>query len=144
MHTLTKKMNFDKPPKKVVDYYTKPIHAAAASQNTPIEIKRYQGRVPTDFPAGSYIRNGPNPIDAPPDLWYHMFDVSFFFVSHIFCVSQCLIVQIFFNQGDGMVHNVKFNNNGKVTYCNHQIETERFKERKRVGFDPYMTIGETM
>lgn len=66
-----------------------------------------QGSLPEGL-SGAFIRTGPNPYFAPGGR-YHWFD------------------------GDGMAHVVRINN-GKATYCNRWVETNRLKEEITAGY----------
>ncbi|MCO5565213.1 hypothetical protein L7F22_018886 [Adiantum nelumboides] len=80
----------------------------------PVEV--IEGAIPSDFPTGIYIRNGPNPqfggkIKESPfgKLIYHWFE------------------------GDGMLHATHFGENGTISYQNKYVETEGYKEEKKQG-----------
>ncbi|QDZ22037.1 carotenoid cleavage dioxygenase [Chloropicon primus] len=66
-----------------------------------------EARVPVGFPAGSYLRNGPNTkYGVGSD---HFFD------------------------GDGMIHLVSFLPSGKVSYCNRWVQSTGYKKEKEAG-----------
>lgn len=81
----------------------------------PVEV--IEGAIPADFPAGVYIRNGPNPQFNGK----HM--TSPFFGNTIYNWFE----------GDGMLHATYFGSDGKVSYNNKYVETLGYKEEKKHG-----------
>jgi carotenoid cleavage dioxygenase-like enzyme len=63
---------------------------------------------------GFYGQIGPNPRYYDDD--YHLFD------------------------GDGMIHGIFFNN-GKLTYCNHWIRTDKFNYENKIGTKLPISVG---
>lgn len=68
-----------------------------------------QGKLPPDFPAGSYMRIGPNPRWVRPLSSYHWFD------------------------GDGMVHKVHLAD-GAASYSNRWVRTAKFLAEDKISF----------
>jgi carotenoid cleavage dioxygenase len=75
------------------------------------------GDLPADL-AGSFVRNGPNPMFEPPGS-YHMFD------------------------GDGMLHGVDFQD-GRVSYRNRWIRSRGLRAEQAHGQAIYTGLGEVM
>ncbi|KAG2490110.1 hypothetical protein HYH03_011416 [Edaphochlamys debaryana] len=65
---------------------------------------------------GCYARVGPNPF-FEPTAGYHWFD------------------------GDGMIHAVRIRN-GKASYCNRYIETDRLKQERAAGRPLFIKLGD--
>merc|ERR1712072_585051 len=70
---------------------------------------KISGSLPESLRGGAYARNGPNPHFPSASGKYHWFD------------------------GDGMVHAVYFEKDGRATYRNKWVETEGFKYEKELG-----------
>ncbi|WJX35791.1 hypothetical protein P8452_23739 [Trifolium repens] len=86
-----------------------------------------QGRIPSDFPEGVYIRNGPNPLFGGLKSTNSIFGKS----SHIWV------------EGEGMLHALYFqksiNGSWKIHYNNKYVETETYnieKQRNKPLFLP--------
>ncbi|MFS8005315.1 putative 9-cis-epoxycarotenoid dioxygenase [Helianthus anomalus] len=84
-----------------------------------IYINDVQGTIPSDFPDGVYIRNGPNPLFGGFKSTKSMFGRS----SHIWV------------EGEGMLHALYFKkeSDGKwsISYKNKHVETETLKMEKQ-------------
>ncbi|KAJ0481159.1 putative 9-cis-epoxycarotenoid dioxygenase [Helianthus annuus] len=84
-----------------------------------IYINDLQGTIPSDFPDGVYIRNGPNPLFGGFKSTKSMFGRS----SHIWV------------EGEGMLHALYFKkeSDGKwsISYKNKHVETETLKMEKQ-------------
>ncbi|XP_047968412.1 carotenoid 9,10(9',10')-cleavage dioxygenase 1-like [Salvia hispanica] len=85
------------------------------------------GRIPDGFPAGAYIRNGPNPLFGGLKSTNSIFGKS----SHTWI------------EGEGMLHVLYFSKNGEgkweISYRNKHVETDTFKQekaRKKPAFLP--------
>ncbi|GLI66025.1 hypothetical protein VaNZ11_009730 [Volvox africanus] len=79
------------------------------------ELELVGGKLPEGLD-GCYVRAGPNPFFKPV-AGYHWFD------------------------GDGMVHLVRLRN-GKATYCNRFIETERLKQEREINRPLFVRFGD--
>lgn len=77
-----------------------------------------EGELPSDL-AGTYYRNGPDPLYPPRENDYHWFD------------------------GDGMVHAFRFAN-GRVSYRNRWVRTEKFKLEREAGKSLFGILGNPM
>lgn len=92
--------------------YWKPIHE---------EIHAIQlqvvGEIPKSLRGGAYLRNGPNAAHQPIASM-HLFD------------------------GDGMVHVVRFHEDGGAAYANHYVRTKRWKIEADAGRALVMKIGD--
>lgn len=75
-----------------------------------------QGAIPADFPAGTYIRNGPNPFFHPVERVTRMGTSGY----HWF-------------EGDGMLHAVSISERAEVSYTNRHVHTTGLAEEKRRG-----------
>ncbi|GIL58133.1 hypothetical protein Vafri_12967 [Volvox africanus] len=79
------------------------------------ELELVEGKLPEGLD-GCYIRTGPNPF-LKPFAGYHWFD------------------------GDGMLHLVRLHN-GKASYCNRFVETERLKQERKAGLPIFLRFGD--
>ncbi|CAI8599842.1 unnamed protein product [Vicia faba] len=81
-------------------------------------VNSIQGRIPSDFPEGVYIRNGPNPLFGGLKSTNSIFGKS----SHIWV------------EGEGMLHAMYFQKSShgtwNVTYNNKHVETETYNLEK--------------
>jgi len=98
--------------------YWRPV----AFENYVEELEVVSGRIPEDFPLGTYLRNGPNPRFLSP-MGNHIFD------------------------GDGMVHAVSFSSpkGGKrmiASYVNRQMKTPRLVAETAANRPRYTRIGD--
>ena len=75
-----------------------------------------QGEIPEDL-VGEFVRNGPNPKHVPKG-GYHWFD------------------------GDGMLHGVRFHQDGSATYVNRWTRTRRLIEEEKANRPLFVRIGE--
>jgi len=85
------------------------------------------GRLPQDFPAGVYVRNGPNPR-FPPVTAAGRFGLS---AHHWF-------------EGDAMLHAVEFDGKGGATYRNRYVRTKHLEQELAAGrrlFRPVMDVA---
>eukprot|EP01087_Luapelamoeba_hula_P023495 TRINITY_DN8647_c1_g1_i3.p1 TRINITY_DN8647_c1_g1~~TRINITY_DN8647_c1_g1_i3.p1 ORF type:complete len:511 (+),score=75.24 TRINITY_DN8647_c1_g1_i3:54-1535(+) len=92
-----------------------PVHDELTAESLPVH-----GRLPDDL-QGEFVRNGPNPRwDNNPkhNVDYHWFD------------------------GDGMLHGVLMQN-GKASYVNRYVKTDRFKTSEAAHGKIDQRIGET-
>jgi carotenoid cleavage dioxygenase len=85
--------------------YLHGIYAPVTAETTAHDLE-VEGELPRDL-YGAYVRNGPNPVFAPPNV-YHWFD------------------------GDGMVHAVYFED-GRASYRSRWIETEGLAHERNLG-----------
>jgi carotenoid cleavage dioxygenase len=90
---------------KIENPYLHGIYAPTIHETTAFELD-VEGEVPRDL-YGAYVRNGPNPLFEPPNL-YHWFD------------------------GDGMVHAVYFQD-GKASYRSRWVRTETLAREMKAG-----------
>ncbi|EFJ07263.1 hypothetical protein SELMODRAFT_132803, partial [Selaginella moellendorffii] len=80
---------------------------------TPVQV--IDGEIPQDFPAGTYIRNGPNPYLLDESILISPFGKLY---CHWF-------------EGDGMLHATRFDQGGKfITYKNKYVDTMAHKIEK--------------
>eukprot|EP00775_Hariotina_reticulata_P011168 gene11168-11318_t len=79
------------------------------------ECEVVAGQLPQELD-GIYMRNGSNPI-YEPYASYHWFE------------------------GDGCVHATRIKD-GKASFCNHFVQTHRFKEEQRARFPIYAKFGD--
>ncbi|GIL78894.1 hypothetical protein Vretimale_112 [Volvox reticuliferus] len=79
------------------------------------ELEIVEGKVPEGL-NGCYVRTGPNPFFKPV-AGYHWFD------------------------GDGMLHLVRLRD-GKASYCNRFVETERLQQERQAGRPLFVRLGD--
>ncbi|MBD2438356.1 carotenoid oxygenase family protein [Nostoc sp. FACHB-110] len=79
---------------------------APVRQEITTENLQVIGELPPEI-SGMFVRNGPNPQWSPIGH-YHLFD------------------------GDGMLHGVRINN-GKATYCNRYVQTQKWQAEHEAG-----------
>ncbi|PIA42821.1 hypothetical protein AQUCO_02000338v1 [Aquilegia coerulea] len=86
-----------------------------------VMIDNIEGEIPTDFPMGIYIRNGPNPLFGGLKTAISWFGQS----------SHCWI------EGEGMLHALYFIKDSQecwtVLYNNRYVETETFIQEKKIN-----------
>lgn len=92
--------------------YWKPIHEEIHAVQLQVV-----GEVPACLRGGAYLRNGPNAAHQPVASM-HLFD------------------------GDGMVHAVRFHEDGGAAYANHFVRTERWKVEANAGKALLLKIGD--
>ena len=89
--------------------------------DSPGALEVLEGQVPADFPAGMYVRNGPNPAKVPEPVRVNFGPISVNSASHWF-------------EGDGMLHGVTFaegDGGGMVaTYRNRFVQTKGLQAEK--------------
>ena len=90
---------------RVENPYLHGIHAPTLFETTASELE-VEGELPEGL-EGALVRNGPNPVHAPPNL-YHWFD------------------------GDGMVHGVYFRD-GRAEYRSRLVRTAGLEAETRAG-----------
>ena len=81
--------------------YLHGTYTPVTSEVTADDLEVVQGEIPADL-YGAYLRNGPNPVFAPPGM-YHWFD------------------------GDGMVHGVYFRD-GRASYIRKWVQTRALRD----------------
>ena len=98
--------------------------APVESEQPPTSIEVVEGAIPADFPAGCYLRIGPNPMHGPRELdkRVHWFD------------------------GHGMIHSVCFPEAGDgetplPKYSSSWLETDRYKYERDLGKTFFMTVS---
>ncbi|TVU32990.1 hypothetical protein EJB05_24758, partial [Eragrostis curvula] len=87
-------------------------------------INDLEGVIPEDFPEGTYIRNGPNPLHPTQTIAKSIFGTTSY--THF--------------EGQGMLHAVRFNKNSvgewRISYMNKYVHSDSFElERKRSEVD---------
>lgn len=81
-------------------------YTPVVSEVTAVDLEVVEGKLPDDL-FGAYMRNGPNPVFKPKDL-YHWFD------------------------GDGMVHAVYFRD-GRASYIRRWVRTQALRDELAQG-----------
>ncbi|KAI9146076.1 carotenoid oxygenase [Paraphysoderma sedebokerense] len=87
---------------------------------TLIQSVDVEGKIPDCFYGGEYIRNSPNPQFVEKSMPYHWFD------------------------GDGMLHGIYFDAEGRPHYVNKYVKTPRFSLEKSFGGKIYGSIARFM
>ncbi len=90
---------------RIENPYLHGIHAPTVHETTAVALE-VEGELPSEL-YGAYVRNGPNPVHPPANL-YHWFD------------------------GDGMVHAVHFQE-GRASYRSRLVRTAGLGDEQRAG-----------
>ncbi|PON67800.1 Carotenoid oxygenase [Parasponia andersonii] len=95
-----------------------------------VEVTCSQGNIPSDFPQGVYIRNGPNPLFGGNKSTVSIFGQS----SHTWVEGEGMVHAVYFKKLDD-----KLGHNWSISYKNRYVQSQTFKlekQRNRPCFIP--------
>ncbi|PON94637.1 LOW QUALITY PROTEIN: Carotenoid oxygenase [Trema orientale] len=87
-----------------------------------VEVTCSQGNIPSDFPPGVYIRNGPNPLFGGNKSTVSIFGQS----SHTWVEGEGMVHAVYFKKLDD-----KLRHNWRISYKNRYVQSQTFKLEKQ-------------